>query len=312
MTVRARGVWPLSPLQEGLLFHASFDDEGPDVYTGQRVLRPGRPRGPGPAAALLAGAAGAPRRAARQLPPARRPARPCRSSPATCELPWREADLAALPEDEALARGRTAGGQERLPASTWRVPPLLRVLLVPLGPGRGTGWSSPATTSCMDGWSMPVLLGRTVQRCTRRARCRALPPVGSVPGLPGLAGRQDRAAAEEAWRQELAGARGTDPRRARRPRPAARAAGAASSATSRRGSRAGVDAPSRARRGLTVNTVVQGGVGAGGGAVVAGGTMWCSARRWRGVRPSCRVWSRWSGCSSTRCRCGCRCAASSP
>src|SRR5690606_24423143 len=31
-------VWPLSPLQEGLLFHAAFDGEGPDVYTGQRVL----------------------------------------------------------------------------------------------------------------------------------------------------------------------------------------------------------------------------------------------------------------------------------
>src|SRR5690606_7154012 len=31
-------VWPLSPLQEGLLFHAAFGDEGPDVYVGQRML----------------------------------------------------------------------------------------------------------------------------------------------------------------------------------------------------------------------------------------------------------------------------------
>ena len=32
-------VWPLSPLQEGLLFHAALDDRGgPDVYTVQAVL----------------------------------------------------------------------------------------------------------------------------------------------------------------------------------------------------------------------------------------------------------------------------------
>ena len=31
-------VWPLSPLQEGLLFHAAFDSDGPDVYQGQRLL----------------------------------------------------------------------------------------------------------------------------------------------------------------------------------------------------------------------------------------------------------------------------------
>ncbi|MQS39212.1 condensation domain-containing protein, partial [Streptomyces katsurahamanus] len=31
-------VWPLSPLQEGLLFHAAFDDQSPDVYQGQRML----------------------------------------------------------------------------------------------------------------------------------------------------------------------------------------------------------------------------------------------------------------------------------
>ncbi|MYV66586.1 hypothetical protein GT043_11680, partial [Streptomyces sp. SID2131] len=31
-------VLPLSPLQEGLFFHAAFDAEGTDAYTGQLVL----------------------------------------------------------------------------------------------------------------------------------------------------------------------------------------------------------------------------------------------------------------------------------
>ncbi|OPF70354.1 hypothetical protein VT50_0236860, partial [Streptomyces antioxidans] len=31
------GVWPLSPLQEGLLFHAVYDEEGIDVYVEQMI-----------------------------------------------------------------------------------------------------------------------------------------------------------------------------------------------------------------------------------------------------------------------------------
>ena len=32
-------VWPLAPLQEGLLFHAEYDtDASRDVYVGQRVM----------------------------------------------------------------------------------------------------------------------------------------------------------------------------------------------------------------------------------------------------------------------------------
>src|SRR5258708_2380511 len=37
--MKIEDVWPLSPLQEGQLFHASYDQDAPrDVYVGQRVL----------------------------------------------------------------------------------------------------------------------------------------------------------------------------------------------------------------------------------------------------------------------------------
>ena len=35
---------PLSPLQEGLLFHALYDAQAPDVYSVQLVLTPARAR----------------------------------------------------------------------------------------------------------------------------------------------------------------------------------------------------------------------------------------------------------------------------
>jgi hypothetical protein len=36
--MRVEDILPLSPLQEGLLFHALYDPHGPDVYTVQLVL----------------------------------------------------------------------------------------------------------------------------------------------------------------------------------------------------------------------------------------------------------------------------------
>jgi hypothetical protein len=38
VTRRVEDVWPLSPLQEGLLFHAIFDRDAVDVYVGQEVV----------------------------------------------------------------------------------------------------------------------------------------------------------------------------------------------------------------------------------------------------------------------------------
>ncbi|WP_425585895.1 condensation domain-containing protein [Streptomyces thioluteus] len=38
MSHELEDVWPLSPLQEGLVYHALLDGEGPDVYAVQLIL----------------------------------------------------------------------------------------------------------------------------------------------------------------------------------------------------------------------------------------------------------------------------------
>ena len=65
---RIEDILPLSPLQEGLLFHALYDAQGPDVYTVQLLLELDGPLHAGDARGGGAGVAGTPRQPARRLP----------------------------------------------------------------------------------------------------------------------------------------------------------------------------------------------------------------------------------------------------
>ncbi|MER7923552.1 non-ribosomal peptide synthase/polyketide synthase [Streptomyces sp. NPDC096057] len=198
-------VWPLSPLQEGLLFHSSFDDEsGADVYAGQRALAldglldVGRLRASwdvvmGRHAILRAGfhrlASGeAVQVVAREV-----------------ELPWREADLSGLPEADAEAEAARLSGEELSAGFDLGRGPLLRLLLLRLGERRHR---LVLTTHhiVLDGWSLPILLNelQTVYRAVGGAQ--ALPAVRSYRDYLSWLGRQDRDAARAAWREELAGA----------------------------------------------------------------------------------------------------------
>ena len=57
-------ILPLSPLQEGLLFHALYDTQAPDVYARATGARSGRPAGCASAPSRCRGAVGAPRKSA--------------------------------------------------------------------------------------------------------------------------------------------------------------------------------------------------------------------------------------------------------
>jgi aspartate racemase len=189
-------VLPLSPLQEGLLFHAAYDDGGTDVYTVQTTFTL---RGPLDVAALRGAADAllvrhANLRAGFRY---RRTGEPVQVVRARVEVPFTETDLTGAAEGafEALLAADRGRRFELAKA------PLLRFTLVRLGPGE----HRLVFTShhlLLDGWSLPILAGELF---TLYAGGTDLPPV--VPYrdyLTWLAG-QDRTAALRGWRENLAG-----------------------------------------------------------------------------------------------------------
>ncbi|WP_328685222.1 non-ribosomal peptide synthase/polyketide synthase [Streptomyces sp. NBC_00343] len=198
-------VWPLSPLQEGLLFHSSFDDEaGADVYAGQRalaldgVLDVARLRASwdvvlGRHAILRAGfhrlvSGEAVQVVAREV-----------------ELPWREVDLSGLSEAAAEVEAARLSGEELSAGFDLGRGPLLRLLLLRLGERRHR---LVMTTHhiVLDGWSLPILLNELQTVYRAGAGVQALPAVRSYRDYLSWLGRQDREAARAVWREELAGA----------------------------------------------------------------------------------------------------------
>ncbi|MFE0250280.1 amino acid adenylation domain-containing protein [Streptomyces sp. NPDC059010] len=198
-------VWPLSPLQEGLLFHADLDGgDSPDTYTVQSVLSVD---GPLDAARL---------RTSWQALLARHPALRAsfhrRASGEAVQLimrkvtlPWTEADLSDHTDTAAHAELDRLVRAERARRIDPAVAPLLRLLLVRLGAGR----HRLVLTShhiLLDGWSLPVLLGELTTVYEANGDVSSLAPVTSYREHLAWLARQDKEAARAAWRTELAGA----------------------------------------------------------------------------------------------------------
>lgn len=116
-------ILPLSPLQQGLFFHALYDSDN-DVYTAQIVFDL---RGPLDVDALRAAAATLLRRHAnlragfRQ----RKEGSPVQVVHREVRLPWQDADLSGLPEAEREAKAREMAGAERARPFDMAKPPLL-------------------------------------------------------------------------------------------------------------------------------------------------------------------------------------------
>ncbi|MEU8900981.1 amino acid adenylation domain-containing protein [Nocardia sp. NPDC048505] len=200
-------VWPLSPLQYGLLFHALYDTDTADGYTVQTRL-------------TLAGHVDAPRlrAAAQALVDRHENLRvafvetadgPRQLVLAAAEVRWRELDLRHLGEPGARQRelDRTLAVDASSRFDLTR-PPLLRFLLIRTADDTYTLLMTNHHV-VLDGWSTPLLvrelLTMYIAAASGIATSAALPPAPSYRGF--LTWLADQRAVEslEAWRTALAG-----------------------------------------------------------------------------------------------------------
>lgn len=197
-------VWPSSPMQEGILYHAALDDEGPDFFLIQQSLLIDGPmdteRFRKSWETLLNRHA-----ALRACFHRRKSGEIVQLIPREVNLPWVERDLSDLAEEDALAEASVIAEKERARRFDVTKPPLLRQLLIRLGPER----HCVVTTShhlVMDGWSRAILESELLEIYAAGGVASGLRSAGSYRDYLAWLDRQNKEAARAAWRAELAGA----------------------------------------------------------------------------------------------------------
>ncbi|MFI6688489.1 amino acid adenylation domain-containing protein [Streptomyces sp. NPDC050485] len=199
-------VWPLTPLQSGLVFHALLADASFDAYHMQLVFHlrgrvdPRRMRTAGQAlldryanlrAAFVPGATGDPVQLVAQ----------------DVELPWRHIDARDL--DEA---GRGAAVERYLAEDLKNrfdpaVPPLLRMGLVSLDADR-CELVLTAHHLLFDGWSFPLIIQDLLRLYGSAGDASALPRAPEYRDFLRWLTQQDQEATARAWAEELDGVDG--------------------------------------------------------------------------------------------------------
>lgn len=196
-----RDILPLSPLQEGLLFHSGYDD-GPDLYTMQLYVDLVGPVDP--AAVRRAGRLMLRRhpnlRAAFRWGGLRRPVQVITDQD---DFAWRETDLSALDESDrraAMARLQAADRDQRFDLTR---APLIRMALVRLEPDRHRLLVTHHHT-LIDGWSTPMFVRELLTLAADGGDAGALPPVRPYRDFLAWLDRQDTTASLAVWGRALA------------------------------------------------------------------------------------------------------------
>ncbi len=202
-------VLPLSPLQEGLTFHAQTD-RASDVYKIQLELElEGRldvarlrvavqallRRHDNLRVAIHHGGSGAAEEGSALD-------RPVQVVPRQVVVPWHEVDLSTAREETREVQIKRLLAADLAQQFVFSAGPLLRFLLVRLGAGR---FLLVFTTHhvLMDGWSVPALLGELFELYQSGGDAGALPRVRPYADYLVWLASQDRDAALARWRDEL-------------------------------------------------------------------------------------------------------------
>ncbi|KAA0022469.1 non-ribosomal peptide synthetase [Antrihabitans cavernicola] len=201
-------VWPLAPLQFGLLFHALLAHDSLDAYAVQVKL-------------TLSGTVDAVRlRAAAQALLDRHPnlrtgfvsnddGTSLQVVVDDIPVPWRAIDLRGIDDDSRRAAAMAdLLSTDRATHFDVTAPPLLRFTLVTVSDDE----SILVVTNhhiLLDGWSMPLLLKDLLALYVTHGDATMLPRARAYRSYLGWLAEQDRHAAEQAWSQALAGATGT-------------------------------------------------------------------------------------------------------
>ncbi|WP_189986788.1 amino acid adenylation domain-containing protein [Streptomyces capoamus] len=196
-------VLPLGPLQEGLFFHALYDEDGVDPYTVQSLFHL---RGAidvdslREAARALLRRHGVLRAGFRQ----RGGERPVQVVRREVPLRWTEHDLSGLSDGERETELRRLVDEDRVRRFDMNRPPLMRFTFVRYGADE---YRLLVTKHhiLMDGWSSPIVVRDLFELYVSKGDASGLPPVTPYREYLAWLGKRDRPAAEAAWRQELAG-----------------------------------------------------------------------------------------------------------
>ncbi|WP_424215830.1 amino acid adenylation domain-containing protein (plasmid) [Streptomyces sp. BI20] len=197
-------ILPLSPLQEGMLFHSLYDERTVDVYMPQMVIELTGPVDPD----LL--------RAAVDALLARHPnlracfrtrargGEPVQLVPDRVPVLLREHDLRELSEERREAEITRLMEEDRVTRFDLARPPLIRFLLIRRAE---RAWRLVMTHHhiVLDGWSIPLLIDELTTLYHRGGDPTGLAPVAPYKDYLARVASADRAGARAAWREALAG-----------------------------------------------------------------------------------------------------------
>ncbi|WP_176732390.1 MULTISPECIES: non-ribosomal peptide synthetase, partial [unclassified Streptomyces] len=197
-------IWPLAPLQEGLFFHSTYDENALDVYTVHesfdiaRRIDTGRLR----AAVRTLLARNPALRAGFTSEGLRRPVQFIVRDP---EIPIEEIDLTGVPGVEQDERLRALMDEERTRRFDLTRPLLFRVLLVRLGEERGDRLVIGRHLILWDGWSAWLFLDELFALYESAGDPAGLSRPGSYRDYLSWLDRQDTDEATRAWHTALDG-----------------------------------------------------------------------------------------------------------